>query len=648
MKKSKVLAFVLSVCLIGALFTGCTSQNANTSPTPGTNSPVAGDPKVASSYDDVFEALSAAANSGYDYYGANISFNGAMREEMATMADGAASAPAAAPPMDGDNLTSNDKGSNYSDTNVQVDGVDEADIVKTDGEYIYVLRKNNLLIFKADGENTTLVSTVKVAESDSETADGRYVSEYASELYVSGDTAIVLLSYYSSGPYDEKPYTDGDIEGPVYDEDNTVSKAAFYDISDRANPVHKAELGQDGYLQTSRLIDGTLYLISNYYIYNWDQENDGTYVPRMYTGEERTLVGADTISIMPAPFITSSSYTVIGAYDVDAGTLKTSQSLLGGGTTVYMTDSMLYVASSTSVQTQSDPYKDSVYTVIDYTMESVTGITSFDVTDGGLTLDASGEVPGRINDQFSMDAYDGTLRLVTTTYASSWSEYIDEDKDFVNYIWDESPSANALFVLDDGLDIIGSVENLAEDEQVYSARFDGTIGYFVTFRQVDPLFAVDLSDPTNPTVLSELKITGFSEYLHLYGENRLFGLGMNADEEGRTNGMKLVMFDTTDPTDVTVKHSLALESYYSAALYNHKAILIAPAKDIIAFPTDSGYDIYGYSEADGFVKKATIGALEWSGDSRGLYIGDYAYIIDYEHLTVLDMVSFELLKTLSF
>ena len=349
------------------------------------------------------------------------------------------------------------------------------------------------------------------------------------------------------------------------------------------------------------------------------------------------------------PYIDATSYTVVCAYDLERAALSASQSVLGGGSTVYMNAGTLYISESTSRLTSGEPYTDSVYTVIDYTRTDVTNITSFDVSGGSLALKASGTVPGALYSQFSMDEYDGNLRVVTTTYTQSWSEYTDEEKGWTNYIWDDGGTSNALYVLDGALSIIGSVDTLAEDEQVYGVRFDGGIGYIVTFRRVDPLFAVDLSDPANPTVLSALKIPGFSEYLHVYGDGRLFGLGMDADEEtGRTTGMKLTMFNTEDPADVTVKHTLKLDSDYSAALYNHKAILISADKSIIAFPAENGYDIYGYSDDTGFYSRARIDDVEWYGNGRGLYIGDYAYIVTNASLTVLDMTGFSLVTQIAY
>lgn len=206
-------------------------------------------------------------------------------------------------------------------------------------------------------------------------------------------------------------------------------------------------------------------------------------------------------------------------------------------------------------------------------------------------------------------------------------------------------------MFDENLDLIGKIDGLAKNEKVYSVRFSGDTAYFVTFRTVDPLFTVDLSDPANPVILSELKIPGFSNYLHPYSDGLLFGLGQDADERtGWTRGMKLSMFDVSDPHAVSEKHCLKLDSYSSEALYNHKAILVSAEKDLIGFPTETGYVIYGYDTEKGFYKKAET-ALEklWaSHDIRGLYSGDYVYIVTQDFTAVMRMADLELLTTVGY
>ena len=184
---------------------------------------------------------------------------------------------------------------------------------------------------------------------------------------------------------------------------------------------------------------------------------------------------------------------------------------------------------------------------------------------------------------------------------------------------------NDVYVLDDSLKTVGSVTGLAEGEQVFSARFDGDYGYLCTYRQTDPVFAVDLTEPTNPKVVGELKLSGYSDYLHVWSDGLLFGLGMETQSVGANttvDGMKLVMIDTSDPA-------------------NHKAILVDSGKDIIAFPAANSYLVYGYSADDGFTLRKEISVSQWDGNNRGLYIGDYFYVVGSDQINVLDLNTLE-------
>lgn len=190
----------------------------------------------------------------------------------------------------------------------------------------------------------------------------------------------------------------------------------------------------------------------------------------------------------------------------------------------------------------------------------------------GMDIDyeAKGEVTGRILDQFAMDEFDGKFR-VATTVGNNW----------------QGVSLNNLYVLDDDLDVIGELEDLAPTEQIYSARFMGERAYMVTFRQVDPLYVIDLSSPRNPEVLGYLKITGYSDYLHPYDENHLIGVGKEADEDGRVRGVKISLFDVSD-----VENPIELDKYevdegrwsHSEALYDHHAFLFDREKELLVIP----------------------------------------------------------------
>lgn len=622
---------------------------------------------LAASYDDIIKAIKESFNRSGGYIGKG----------------GAATAVTAAP-MPADEQAAGGWSSDYSRTNVQVEGIDEGDIVKTDGRFIYVLRENKeLIILEARGAGTVKRGAVKLIDPVPDD-QAFYTNEYATDLYVYGDTVAVVSTYYAYRVYymekdmavtpkeipeetavssaasaalavaapapakaaEPAPIAEPDRVILPYPPSRPVTKVTLYDVSNPSAPKRLTTLAQDGGLLSSRLLDGTLYVVSNHYIYGLDEDTPESFVPALYRDGERRLMAPGEIGILP--IVPTTRYTVACAYDLDSGDLAASRSVLGGGETLYMNRDSLYVAGTRYEEVPSAPYTYKIYTVTDYASRTMTDIVRFDLTGGNLEIAASGSVEGSLYGQFALDAYEGNLRVVTTSYISSWTVYADEELGFTNYKWHESTTRNSLFVLDENLSLIGQVTDLAPGEQVYSVRFDGPVGYITTFRQVDPLFAVDLSDPTSPQVLSALKIPGFSQYLHVFGENRLFGLGMDADEDGRTLGMKLTMFDTTDKTNVTVLHELKLDSRYSPALYNHKAILISPAKKLIGFPVDSGYVFYGYSDAAGFHRLLYTDTAEWSYDSRGLYIGNYAYIVGSNALTVYNLDSFTFAGRLPF
>ena len=278
-------------------------------------------------------------------------------------------------------------------------------------------------------------------------------------------------------------------------------------------------------------------------------------------------------------------------------------------------------------------------------------------------------VKGTLNDQFSMDEYEGHLRVVTTVNEYVYETRNVEQKETVDINGDgvidetdmiepysyryiiDSKRYNSLYIYDEKLQLTGCIENLAPDEHIKSARLMGKVGYFVTFRQTDPLFSVDLSDPANPKVLGALKIPGFSTYLHPYGEGLLLGIGYDADETtGWTQGVKLSMFDVSDPANVKEVHKHSLTDFsYTGVEIDHKAALIDVEKDIIGFPVrgyhDTGeynvYVVYGYDEKNGFYPKFSEGYAMgydadlyefkyelFSSDCRGAYIGDTFYMIN--------------------
>lgn len=539
----------------------------------------------------------------------------------------------------------------YSKTNVQVEGIDEGDIVKTDGEYIYVLKTqtDKLVILHADGKNTTWRSRTEVIENSKVNSDyyssrhkhnldytSSIVREHAKELYVNGDYAAVIVNHEWS--YSER------INGITRYDDESRTLVRIYDVSNPDKPVKLTTLGQSGSYETSRMIGDSIYLITDFRTTLNDRENYADYIPSLYRDGETELVPVNSLIVPPE--ITAKRFTVITEYDLTERKAASTKSVLTPTDTVYMNSEHLYLADQRSYNDVLDEYKESVYTITETVSGERTDIYKFELGDK-ITTKAFCTVDGRLLNQFSMDEYKGNLRLVTTHQTSSRKVYRDEEFGFTNTKWINSEQTNGLYIYDENLNPLGSITGLAKDERVYSVRFTGDVGYFVTFRETDPLFAVDLSNPKAPKIMSALKIPGFSEYLHPFGKDLLFGLGQDADERGWTTGMKLSMFDTSDPYDVTEIHKKKLDISYSAALNNHKAILISAERGIIGFPSGDGYRLYGYNPAKGFYEITQM-EFKWDSKARGLYIGNMMYIVFQDRTVVLDMVNYDIVKTVNY
>ena len=523
----------------------------------------------------------------------------------------------------------------YSDTNNQVEGVQEADIIKTDGEYIYAAVDGDVYLLRENGGNPEILSKIeKKAGTELDEKDGAHeAEEYVNNIYVT-ETRLVLMKYtvdYST--YEDAVAEDVAIAG-CYVGQGTYT-AAVYDIADRSHPVLLNELGQSGTLISSRMVGDILYLVYSYYVPGEIDETDpSTYVPALYLGDAKTEVAADDIMLLGEPG--AAQYLTVSSIDVGSpAEFLDTQSILGCGSDIYCNSETLVVALTTMEET-NDVSKDK------------TELFRFSLKDGAVTMESQGSVPGYVLNQFSMDEYNGYFRIVTT---ENVTHYFNEGGIASA---EQEKTRNHLFVLDESMNIVGSIEDLARGESIYSARFMGDTGYFVTYRQVDPLFTVDLSTPSEPKILSELKVPGFSNYLHPFGDGLLLGFGQNSDEEsGEIQGLKLSMFDTSDPAAVAEKHSELLGEKYmwSNAIGNHKAILVDSEKNLIGFPAENEYMLYSYSPESGFQKIAQL-TLEADGpgdmdyDLRGFYVDDVFYLYSPSGLAAFSMEDFSRISTL--
>lgn len=515
--------------------------------------------------------------------------------------------------------TNNVSSKDYSTTNIQVAGVDEADIVKTDGDYIYVINSEYLYIIKAIDGVMEIVSKIKSRETSTEG------SSTFGEMYINGNKLIVIKNTYQ---YDYGHTTK--IMPDVWWGGNGGVSIVIFDITDKNNPVQVNELSQSGHYISSRMVDHYVYVTTNYYVYGDIVPSDAkTFVPTLKTTETKPIAINDII-IAPNP--NSNSYLTVTGIDINnASDFSSSKAILGSSTNIYADSDNLYIAGYGSE-------------INGNTYIAKTNLLKFSMNQGNLSFVADGSVNGYILNQFSMDEYNGYFRIATT---SSDYTYIEDKNEGTSSIGiGSNATKNNLYVLDGNLNVVSKVEGLAEGERIYSVRFDNEVAYFVTFKQVDPLFVVDLSNPSNPNIKSELKIPGFSEYLHVYNNKYLFGLGKEANSEGRVTGLKISMYDIQDKTNVIEKYKLVIGDQYSwsESSYNHKAILVSSDRGLIGFPINDYYVVYKFTDGLGFEK---IGQIDFElssgsyyyyyGNIRGLYIDNYLYALNQNDIKTLNL-----------
>ncbi len=488
--------------------------------------------------------------------------------------------------------TQKEANNEYSGTNLQVQNVDEGDVVKTDGTYIYTSAGDTfgstVCIYQAEGKDTKKLTEL--------TVDSMNISE----MYIKDHFLVLVGNDWEKQSEKEKlsgAYTEHDIQ-----QENTL--VLVYDIANIKEPKQTFRKTQSGTYSNSRINGNYLYTFSVMYAVSAEKKDKREcYIPSV----GGSLVPEDRL-IIPSG-VTSSAYMVFTSLNIMGGDdFSDTLSILGGDGICYASEENLYIASLTA----------------DYTK---TTISRFHYQDGKLKENGEKTFRGKILNQFSMDEYEGKLRFVATT------EHTGRSTSSIG-------TSNGLYVLDENMELLGKVDRLARSERIYSARFMGDKAYFVTYRETDPVFLVDLSDPSKPVVKDKLKIPGFSEYLQGYGEGLLLGIGSNINKNGDTQ-VKLTMFDISSGTNVQEIHTKLLEKEtYSLAGKNHKAILADAGKNLIGFATESyekngkqkiTYRLYSYDEKKGFQKLATLSPKNMAiSSARGLYIGEHLYLADGE------------------
>jgi len=529
-----------------------------------------------------------------------------------------------------------------SGTNTQVAGIDEGDIVKTDGSNIYVANGRQVAVIAAQGASSHQIATI---DTSNLAGAGEIASGPVADMMITGTTLVVLVHVFQI-PADNWTRS----SGSYLSTQASGLKAAFYDISDPGRPQLLASMTQSGSYVTSRLSGETLYLVSRYYVpmEQADPEQPTTFVPSIDYGNGKVPLAPANIEIMP--WVSQTVYSVVSAIDTTTRQVTSDLAVLGDSSTCYMSGTNLYLASQqwpgiTPLERQT-PINIPGYGKYDQSSTNIIRIS----LNGQLAFAAEGRVAGYLINQFALDEQDGNLRVVTT-----WD-------DVSKNTW--RPQAG-LWVLDPSLKVIGSLPKLVTNETVQSVRFDGPVAYIVTFRQRDPLFTVDLTKPSAPKVQGALKIPGFSSYLHPFGDGLLLGVGYDAKDTGEVVGLKLSMFGVTDPYAVTELATTAFKGGDTEAAQDHHACFVDVERGLIGFPVltwdghDDGkggwvqtatwdYKLYSWNgTAFKLVKTVSLfdGAYNYSDAAlqdpfaRGLLIGDSFYVVTGQQVGAYDLNS---------
>jgi inhibitor of cysteine peptidase len=542
-------------------------------------------------------------STGYNSFGRGMMGDFAMVAE-----DSAGAAPTAS-------KASNGAGADeYSTTNIQVAGVDEADFIKNDGKYIYMITNNKLVIVEAyPAEDAEIVSETNI-------------KGYAQELFLKGDTLVVFTQAsdetYGFAMYDVIPR-------PMY---KTKTVALVLDISDRENPevVHNYDVS--GYYVTSRMIGDHVYMVAQEGVYYYSE-----FIDLPVVRDSAKIVARPEVYYFDNHEDNYNFNTVMGI-DIVTGDVDAKTFMMGYGNTIYVSEDNMYITYQKNTYYgyygaySQEMFRDAVLPLLpadiraavdEIDRESISEAEKWDkisakleemyntmeegdkqdfmenvdeavreyqvkreeersktvihrlrLDDGVVSYGARGEVKGYLLNQFSLDESEGNLRVATTFNA--WVG--------------ESVQYNNVYVLDSGMKVIGSLEKIAPDERIYSTRFIGDRLYMVTFKQIDPLFVIDMGDATSPKILGELKIPGFSNYLHPYDEDHIIGVGKDTAENEwggiSTKGVKIALFDVSDVENPKQVDQVVIgqQGTDSEALYDHKAFLFDRNRNLLVMP----------------------------------------------------------------
>jgi uncharacterized secreted protein with C-terminal beta-propeller domain len=553
----------------------------------------------------------------------------------------------------------------YSTTNIQVEGVDEADIVKTDGKYIYTLSENKLIITNAYPPETADI----VSETDLEIVPR--------EIFIGGDMLLIFGNVYSEIPLKE----DKTKREKIYPYRAPMTVAQLWDVTNKENPRLVRSLEFEGNYLSSRKIGPRVYFVVNSYPRYYVVENvSGDDIVPLYRDlkEEELETGVKKdfektcrcfeVSYFE-PVNAQNFVTIVSMSMDDPDAPINKEVIVGTGQNIYASLQNLYIAETTY---------SGFWIMRSGNLEEKTVVYKFALDNGNINYVGSMEVPGRILNQFSMDEYNSYFRIATTKGRLTRTG---------------GSTSNNIYIYNDNLNLTGKIEDIAPGESIYSARFMGDRVYLVTFKKIDPFFVIDLSDPENPKILGKLKIPGYSDYLHPYDENHIIGIGketVEAEEEWGDfawyQGLKIAIFDVTDVENPKELHKIVIgdRGTDSEVLRDHKAFLFDREKNLLVIPVllaeikgdkeslprntygeyvfqgayvyritlKNGFELMGrithYNDTESFMKSGYYFRGDGYSIRRSLYIDNVLYTISERKIKLNSLEDLKEIKELNF
>lgn len=528
-----------------------------------------------------------------------------------------------------------DSAGSHSGTNNQVEGIEEGDIAVTDGKHIYSI--SDQTVFITDAKKMEVTSKIPLKET------------YPSKLLLHEGKLLVFYDKYV-----EEKIRRGHYNGV------SMTQVAIYDVSNASKPQLLREVGQEGYVIGVREYKDILYIVTNNTPNYWmlQEEKEFDLRPQLYDSAEKALTRAPLDSIHIFPGSRETNYVTVSALDLrnEKTGEFVAETYVGAGSSLYMSEEAIYMAA---------PAYSSMGTIEDSAGKKAimpmwnnnTELYKFAIDGMSVKLTARTTIEGSLVNQFSMDEFNGHFRVATTTGQATMRE---------------SNSNNHLHIFDENLKEVGKLTNLARGEKIYAVRFMGEKAYIVTFKETDPLFVIDVANPKNPKVLGELKIPGFSNYLHPLDETHLIGIGydtkMETDSHTKqpivyTMGMKVSLFDVSDVSKPKEVDNVIIggRGTYSEVQHDHKALYRDKENGYYGFPVTL-YEDEQYIGSGAMIYRITKKGIDLSGDlvtktqgaqyedwgasvQRILYVNDKVYAITPSTISSYHRTTFEKLKT---